>query len=70
MVCVWSVVVSIGILGTVEEYECNDDEPVELLIVSAVIDWLVDVGISLLIDALDDEILLVSLPILLLLDST
>jgi hypothetical protein len=69
MVCVWSVVVSVGILGTVKEYECND-EPVELLIVSAVIDWLVDVGISLLIDALDDEILLVSVAILLLLDST
>jgi hypothetical protein len=37
--------------------------------VSVVIDWLVDVGISLFVVALVDEILFVSLPILLLLDS-
>jgi hypothetical protein len=68
-VCVYSVVFSIGILGTVEESECNDDDPVELIIVSSVIDSLVDVGMSLFAVALDDEILFVSLPILLLLDS-
>ncbi len=52
-----------------EEYECNDDDPVELIMVSVVIDWLVNVGIALFVVALDDEILFVSLPILLLLDS-
>ncbi len=69
-VCVYSVVVSIGIVGSVEVFECDDDDdPVELIMVSVVIDWLVDVGISLFVVALVDEILFVSLPILLLLDS-
>jgi hypothetical protein len=62
-------VFSICIVGSVEDSECDDDDPVELIVVSAVIDWLVDVGMSLFVETLDDEILFVSLPILLLLDS-
>jgi hypothetical protein len=38
-VCVYSVVVSIGIVGSVEVFECDDDDdPVELIMVSVVID--------------------------------